>query len=337
MKGSIVKFALKSIAMWLIPTICVAILYYWLDPLRVARYHERYDPDRAEINRGVLSIRQFKHFYPTKKYDSFIIGSSVARHFLVEDWAKYIPEGSEILHFDSSAQTIEQMRLTLEFLERNAELNNALLVIMPHVFGFYKAHGMPFVQAPGLTESLWDDFCSYKDFVWHALDRRTISSYVARFWLNFRPIAESKINEEIPGLSYEASTNEECLVREDAMLQFARETLLERYPDILEFNRLQPRITKRPAIDSIYRAELQRIADILAANGTDYRLIMAPCQSEYLSSFDYEILHEIFGDRFYDFSESMVHYFHTPGYVYDHIHFSPFVSAEILRQVYSDR
>ena len=117
-KRSLCRFLLYAGVMATVPLLLLLCAYVAIDPFKVLRWHDDPFADRLGLNKGMLSVQAYeKGLSSGRKYDSFIMGSSVSCAYLSEEWVRYLPYGSSPLHMDSSGQTVSTLRKYLEYLE----------------------------------------------------------------------------------------------------------------------------------------------------------------------------------------------------------------------------
>ena len=89
-----------------------------LDPFRIVwHYDEYYKGTRIGINRGFVSTMVYINQKDKYNYDSFIFGNSRSIAYYEDEWKKYIPQNSSVLHFDASGGSVAGLYYKVKYLE----------------------------------------------------------------------------------------------------------------------------------------------------------------------------------------------------------------------------
>ena len=126
-KRFILRTMLATLPVW-----AVVAIYVAADPFNVLRFDSRKSEAHAAAGRnmGVVTINTFLNNNERRLYDSFIFGSSMSQNFRAEEWAKYLPSGSSVLHADATMETIDGIVDKIRFFNsRGTKVANALIVI----------------------------------------------------------------------------------------------------------------------------------------------------------------------------------------------------------------
>ena len=225
------RLFLRSAIVFLTPCVLLFIIYVWHDPFKVLRNYEEYFPEGTvlpNINKGMLSVRDFNRYYPAERFNSFILGSSMSIPYKIDEWKKYLDEDARAFHFDSSGESLRSMRLKIEYLLRSGvSLDNVLIVFPPNIFE-YRDH----TDVPSINPWQIDPDISFLYYHWVFLknfyNREFIRAYIVSKILGRQakvglveaiqeqPIRiDYKYNEEsLPAWEHEALNDPEKFVRD---------------------------------------------------------------------------------------------------------------------------
>lgn len=323
-----------------IPALLLVGIYVWIDPFKaVWDYDDYFSGDaagevRAGINKGMISFANFNKHNPSRRFDSFILGSSVSITYRVGEWKKYLPEDSRPFHFDSSAESIHSMLLKLRHIEScGNDIRNALLVISVKEFELYDRLKPPYVNPWQI-----DPDVSFVDYHWMYItsfyNREFLRSYAAaRLFGRETDVSYIKAidNERIrviPEINEEISWQYDIDITADPKLYASEhyEVLDQHAPE--EY----PSYATAEAM-----ADLREIADILRRHATDYKVVIGPRRNKsYTNHADVDSLRSVFGpERVFDYTKEMAHVADNDTAYYDEIHYRQWVAADILKRIYS--
>lgn len=335
-----VKRFIKRLALAVLPPVTLlAGVYLTVDPFKVLRDYDDYYPDgriSPGVNKGVLVIDNFDRNLDSLHYDSFIFGSSLSKYYRLDEWARYLPEGSSCIHLDSSAETLRSMRLKMEYVLRcGAHIKNALIVLSPDILSFSD------IEAPSFIDH-WkiDPDRSRLGFHWFFLksfyNREFMRDYIASKVAD-KPIQSGvMLRLDTVTTRMDMLRNEEYHPKADSELDNNPGGYIRRYGhmELIETKPKELRSKIRPS----NMEEARRIAALLAREGTEYKVVIGPSMDgRCTNKEDLRVLKSIFGpDRVYDYSAELEPMRRTPGNFYDRSHYRNTVAAEIMRRTYRD-
>ncbi len=338
MRRSLSSLALKA-ALLLLPLLLLTSVAAWLDPLRFFRdYDDYYKDNFVAGNRELVCLRLYQRNVPTVRYDSFIFGSSRSLAFRVENWAKYLPEGSRGFHFDASGEGVYGIYNKMRYIEETGgTLRNALIVLDRDKMSTTRDRkGHLYVSPPELSKGSRISYC--REFVKPLFDFRFVAGYLdyslfrkyrgymASFFL--KASCEHVSNNRTGDLYY----GYDRMIEDNAADYY--ETLVKSgvFFDRDAARRGAPRPLPPGDAEIGY---LRRIREILARHGTSYRVVVSPCYDQIpLDEGRRTLLAELFGENFHDFSG--VNRFTNSIYnYYEDSHYRPHVANEIMESIYA--
>lgn len=335
MKSQLTKFIIKTM-IYAVTSFGILFAVMWfIDPLQLFRYHDDYFKDGFQPNKGTVSLRQYEHFAPYKKFDSFIVGSSLAINYHIDDWKKYLPTDSRPFHFDSSAQSVLSLQKFIEYLcEHSDTIRHVLIPTSPKLIASGQKSGIPFVDPPKINPAGTLDY--YNAAFREMLYRKFLYGYIAWRTVGRPPRFDHRLYlSEYQGPYYPE-------INEETTPQF--DTLLAEDPEAFHrhFNYV---FTKGPArrldsviIDTEKEKALRAVADALRDKNADFRFVLGPnTEHIQLSCRDDSLLCDIFGDRYYNLVGQLDSLAGQPQYWYDPTHYSPEVCRRIMHIVYNSK
>lgn len=286
-----------------IPLILLVGLYLWTDPFRCIHKFDIYDMDAT--NREYLSTELFLLNEPTYHYNSFIFASSRGMALNTYQWKQYLPDGSQPFLFQAWSETITGVEMKLSYLnEHNIPIDNALILI----------------DIPGSFEKnqLSNGAMTIKHFVFTGESRAIYNikqyfNYIQSpsLWIRFtkKVLLKDKvvffsdtISNDFDNTNY--LTYRECPLQDS--LNYC--SALTRRSFIEKVNRMRVKEVpiSEPMITPQFEQQLLHIRAILAANQTDYHIIVSPAYcytNPALNPYDLEVLNRIFGaERVHDYT-----------------------------------
>lgn len=333
-------FLLKVALLALIPLLPAILFHLIFDPYKVLRSHEDYFGDGLGVNKGVVTLDAFRRNNAATDYDSFILGSSISCYYPVEEWLKYLPEGSRGMHFDSSGQSIHTTRLFLEYLDRECDsLNNVLIVMSPYIFGIKDSpESLPLLVPPAIYGN---DFCRSLRFHYKFFRELSTYGYCASLipWL-ISGEKEDKLDRHIfeqQPIVYSRTINEESIPEWDAEIAadpakfYATHTV--EVPD-----RNEPYREMETPLTEEQRNDFRKIREILNRREVDFRLILSPTLSlEVLSDSDDAFLKSLFGDGYINITRDFRDELADRTNFYDGVHYRPVLAEKYMRMAYESR
>ncbi len=331
------SFLLRAAALWFAVSLPFVVMYVVFDPMKVLRWHDDMISDGFVPNKGALTAVQFEHNLKTVPYNSFILGSSLAINFLVDDWARYLPPDAVGYHFDSSGMDLDQLEKSLEFISCRARLDNVLIVwdiedwswdIDEHMA---ESVHFPFLTAPQLLDNPVSKLCNHWCFFSEWYSRGYLNGWICHRFINHRPKGLTTYPKY--EFDYDPIKNEETSPAKDDSLKMLSDSFLLAHPGL---DRLPyPGLHCAGLISSDARECLRRIAGLLDASGADWRFVLVPTRKNLLPApADDEFLRRTFGDRYVLTQPALAYLTVNPWNYFDHYHFRPEMARTVMEYVY---
>lgn len=338
--SSIWSFVARAFLVAGVPVAIVIAIYLWVDPFYVvgddlleAVESTSKSYSRLSVNKGLLSLSALDRRVESGDVpDSFIFGASISCYYEADYWMQYIPTSTTPMHFDSSSEGAESMRLKLEYLARSGVIiKHALIVIDPATIE-YDLSGNSIMSADpprvaGL--STWPR--------WHL--RFFKAFYDPDFMITYLPgnVVGSKCKYgrfnvfEPQPIVYDVYRNEESIPEWDEAIK-SRPEMFYAYREMPEKRELH--CSNEARIDKIRENEYRRIARLV--KDADYHVIVSPMiDLDTLSGRDDALLREIFGaDRYHNFTVEMANVALCDTNWYDCRHYRAPVARKIIDRVY---
>ena len=311
-----------------VPLLLLLCAYVAIDPFKVLRWHDDPFADRLGLNKGMLSVQAYeKGLSSGRKYDSFIMGSSVSCTY-----------GSYTLHIVSSGQTVSTLRKYLEYLESSgAPLRNVLIVFAPEIFGIeYDCENLSVLVPPAVERGGVRYMLSfhYKYFMGFANYRYISPLLVYEFTGRREKVTDVPVFSMQP-ICYDWEINEESVPEWDMILDKDPALLHEKSSYDFSFTHDTPYTRLATLIDNDEKSDLEAIAALLARNRSDYRVLLAPTPKLYLLSYEDEsVLSGIFGDRFVNVSGKFRAEQSDSSNFYDTIHYRSRLASKYMQAAY---
>lgn len=340
--GSILRFMLKGVLMTL-PVLVPFLVYYIIaDPFMVLRTPKDYFSSSPEttpqvgVNKGVVTINAYEHQRKQgREYNAFIFGSSISCHYDAEEWADLIGDQKiEPFHFDSSNESVEQMKEKVEYLDKKgADIDYALIVLDPIILTRENNDAPTSIDSPNLHEGLFHFLKFHYTFFRASTNSDFLKSWIPGKIMG-KPVlyGNNEVFEKQP-IIYNEVRNEEKLPLWDSLIRLNPEKFYSEH-------KLMPSpktpLTPEPAITPQKKKSFEEIAEIFKRQNTDVRILIGPNRAKVvLNPSDLITLQEIFGkERVYDFSRSHVNDLENDTLLYDNTHYRPVYSSELMRLIY---
>jgi hypothetical protein len=323
---------IKRAMLFGMPVLLLAVSYFVFDPFHVLKAYEFYGSNyKKTFNRNRMSTEMFLNNNPKYHFKSFVLGSSRSSAFRTNTWAKYINDPTPY-HFDSFNDNISGMRGKLEFIEKQGNaIENVLLVFDKDTFS------EQFENAKSVIH--------HKDYRWTKEDR---FSYHTRFFKSyfqkqyFFYFLDLKINDTYrPAMDeffkfkyyYTAPFNDFTFPENEA--QIKKDSI--GYYKQKEFqNRNSNPKSLEETIKIHHVVDLIEVKKILDRNKTKFKVIFSPIFDQRpLHKRDVELIKNIFGaGKFYNYSGKNKYTNDISNY-YELSHFTPRVGEGILSEIYS--
>jgi len=329
---------LKKLALAALPPVLLlGAIYFCIDPFKVLRdYDDYFAQGRISpgVNKGMIVIDNFDRHIDSCHYDSFIFGSSVSKYYRTDEWKQYLPADASPVHLDSSSESLHSMLLKMKYVQsRGAHIRNALLVLTPDIFSHTDMQAPPFVDHWKIDPDrsrIRLHWLFVRSFFEREFQREYVTSQLVGEPVMFGVMPKfDTITRRL-----EPTRNEEFPVMADRALDAAPESYLRQTGDFALLNEKPEELCSY--VTSHSYADAKAIADLLAREGTDYRVVIGPrMDGKYINTGDLRILRKAFGKmRVYDFSRELAGMRDSLGSFYDRTHYRSNVAVEIMRRTY---
>lgn len=323
----IIRFALVLFALLLVP----ALLYIRLDPYRDM---DKYNNYSWEYNFQLLGDLNTKKFLRGKHtYDSFIFGSSRTGG-LYACYLNTLFPGASFYQYANWSEKIEGIEAKLALLqEENIPIKNAVVYLDTD----YTFLGTGTMQSDDHYRLTGKSAFSY--YIEHFFQ------FYVHFNLNKLKILWGKqpVKKFHPNWHSDLITNDMNHTCADSVWQkhygdtLTAEQVAE-IDDRIKNGFFYQRATEQQyAGDQISiheRKMLEHIREIFRKNHTNYYVVITPIYDQVKFSLaDREILHELFGDRVYDFSGINAFTENPYNFRRDRKHFRPYVSYRMMHEI----
>ena len=300
------RFVLRSM-LALLPVALFVALYAVVDPFHVVHAYNGVSVAPGDSleripNKRYVALEGFKHYNPSRHFDSFIFGSSISSNFLASAWKRHLPNSASVYHFTEGAQTLTGIRDELRWLtSRGFPVRHALLIIEEEMLRRPKRYGeMPFIPHYEVSPEV----NRLQFHLLHFNAFRDLDMMRFKLWpttaLADKLLADGKV-AHVPCARVEAM-NEDYSTVLDSTIAANPDAYYADMPWLVD---MKPMPGPMPlSIDAGAEAVLRDIAAILHEHKIDYVVIVPPrfrCPA--LSPIDHAVLCEILGnDRVNDFS-----------------------------------
>ena len=320
-----------------IPLTMVVMLAVYLvyDPFEVVYTYKTHNVDsRISYNWDYNATETLIQIYSSRHYDSFIFGNSRSLAFHCKDWQRYL-DSTRTLHFAAPSESLYGLYTKFKYLaDNNMPIRNSLIMLDSNTLAVtWDGSGHLFIKHPELTGN---SRVNFQRFFFRAfIDPSFFLGYVCykatgnipelfkrRFTVEEHtdPVTCDKIMVALEKL---LTTNSEQYYVNRKEMFYSRDETKQSYSPMV--------------IKSLQLFYLKEIKKILAANGTNYKIIINPnYDQKYLSKDDLVQLREIFGTEYvYDYSgiNDITSDFHN---YYDAGHFRPHLARQIMAEVYGN-
>lgn len=324
-KHGMKRFVLLSL-LALLPVLLLVAFYIIRDPFHVVNPYKGHINNSADtvqltVNTGYFSTEAFKFFEPSRRYDSFIMGSSLSGYYRIQDWTIHLPDSVSAFHFNASRETLLGIRNKLNYLIVNGVTIKHILIVMEDEMLKRQPidRDVLFVQHPQTAADVtWWEF---HQLYFNAFRHPELVAYT--LWPNAmttrlaleKGYATTDIPDRIEELNEGYYSWADSIIDSDPEAFFTPEHLA-RYAQPMTLAPCPDKIT--PAVEVL----LNEIATLLKNQGADYQIIIPPHYAwEPISSHDLYMLELIFGQqRVHDYSHdpemgSDLHYYYDDGHL----------------------
>ena len=336
MRRPYLKFFFRTFGWFTALMLPIVTAYILIDPLHALRFHEEQNPITYEYSRAISSINYFDHYNDSIHYDSFIIGSSVAECYDIDHWKKYLPEGSRPYYIHYAAQTIEQLRLSLDYIANKAPLRNVLVVLTPKSCFFTDYNGVQYIASPKIEKNYLRKARNYFNEFKFCFDRRAILSYLCVKVLNLEKPYDNVLPWLNPPSIEDKTINLTTCPITDSIIDISFLDFKTTFPDGDVIMRKFPISISPNVLNEVQIEHLKAVRKLLEDSNCNYRVVMTPAANHLPNPTYLTQLSEIFGGNFIDLSIEFHYYFLVPGYAYDFIHPTRRLTRILLDRIYGD-
>ncbi len=324
----------KNILLILLPVIVMLAVYLVYDPFEVIYTYKIHSVDpRINYNWDYNVTETLIRNYGERRYDSFIFGNSRSLAFRCSDWQQYL-DSPRTLHYAAAAESLFGIYKKFIYLSaHNMPIRNCLVVLDPSVLSVtWNGSGLLYLKHPQLSGESLVDF--HLTFFRAFMDHSFFLGYVGYKTTGKVPkvfkhkFAERQFTDPV-------TCDKIMVVWEKALAENSDKY----YANLkgLFYPRDETRKSYHPAvIKNVQLRYLNEIKQILAANGTNYKIILSPnYDQKYIDRADLAKLKDIFGaDHVYDYSgiNDFTRDFHN---YYETSHFRPPIARRIMAEVYA--
>ena len=317
-----------------IPLLLATVGYFTYDPFNVLKPRSNYYNLSVVTNRDFISTEMFVKNNPIYHYNAFIFGSSRTLGYAPMSWKKHLPANAVPYVFDASGESVYGIFKKLEFLQRNNIPIKYALIVLDRDLSFdnnknHKGHLL--IKHPLTSQESSFDF--YMEFYKAYLNPKFFFNfYNYRFTGKYKPFMKGYIENR--NVIFDSITNQIILKDEDkAILTDPKKYYKDRMGSLE--NMRPERTDEMRRIQKKELAFLQGIKEILAAEKTNYKVVISPIYDQTkLNKYDDSILASLFQDRYYNFSGKNKFTDNITNY-YEANHFTPRAGDSLLKTIYS--
>lgn len=322
---------IRRIVVFLFPIYGLLLWYLVEDPFMVVRRYNDYFPNDSRrfcSNDAFRGIRLLDLYADSIRYNAFILGSSRSDFYYAKDWQLASGDSLRCFHFNQSGDNLLGTVQRVQYLYRRFDRIDHMLLIMDHEFlsDIAPKEGPLFREPYQVTERL--DFASFQ---WAFFRSFYSLDFQRRYWTErgnrsygdgeydevSNELRKSRIDTSIaknPGMYYQSLPNEYKLYPRDSIQK-----------------------TGSVILGKEHKRLLVKLANLLDANHTDYRVIISPLYDQVkLNTNDSLFLSKLFSPgRFFDFSGINKFTSDTLNY-YENSHYRPILCRQLLDSVYTN-
>ena len=278
------EFLIKILLLIIIPLFCLLGLYVISDPFKTLYPFNL--KEFSTVNRDYLSSELFLKNYSKEKYDSFVFGSSRGCGINTYLWKSYLPGNANQFLFQAWGESITGIYQKIKFLDNNnVDINNALILIdMPGSFDKIQesttAIGIKHYKFSDKSK-LYFQFQLFKAFIKPSLIVESLKQLIVKpnYSIGFDTISNdwNKLNKE----------NWNKIPVRDLTLN------KEKFKERPKIEKMMPKVI---SVDN--RIILDKIASVLKAKNTNYKIVITPAYNQLLiNKEDLKILQQVFGEE----------------------------------------
>lgn len=323
------KTFIRSVLLFLIPFILMAVLYLILDPFKVMYHYEAFYPTHSRLpnplNRDYISTTIFDNRYKTEKYDSFIFGNSRSEFFEISDWKQHIPRQSSCYHFVAAGETLFGMYKKFQYVDKKGVImKNAIIVLDNSLLSYDRSKpGSLFIISPQLV-----DYSNWLDFQATFLKAAFSPKFIAMF-------IESKFSDRYTLYrTHDLITNEFYFFENERLIKENKYYTPERMS--VFYTRAKIPSYSPPAIKASQARFLTEMAAILKKHRTQYKIIINPLYNQIkISRKDLDFIKRTFGEKNVSDYSGINKFTEDYRNYYEDSHFRPVVARQIMSEIYS--
>jgi len=327
------KFFLRILALS-VPFDILLIVYVVCDPFKAIWHYDRYysPDDFLEINRGYEATCMYDNNNETYHYDSFLFGNSRSLAYLVKDWKQYIPATSSCFHFDCSRGSVEDVYYKIKYINAHGDtLRNVIFTVDYDVLSNTSQTGHLYDLPPQVNHNL--------NYVSFQVDHMKAFFYIKFLRAYIEYSITHKFNEHMCDFIVKYNNEVDTVTNEINRIQESLIDAGEYYTDdyVKIFRNAQfPDSISPVAINDERKEMLKEISDMLAANKTNYKIVVNPLYNQIrLNPEDVKFLKQTFGAaNVFDFSGPNKWNADFHNY-YEKSHYRPNVANELMSIMYA--
>lgn len=329
---------LRRIFLFSLPLLCIIALYIVVDPFKVVWTYDDYypqDDSAVALDMDYVSVENYHNKSTMYAYDSFIMGNSRSRFWDVQDWAAYLPEGSECYHIEAAGESLYALAKKVEYVGGSCpKWRNALFVIDVELLqldqprngylNYLAPRAVGFSNVVGFHLSHLKAFLTPK-FMWACLEYKMTGE--VKPWMR-----DANLLSDVR-MRYDVRHNQIYLDEfEKQIVQGTYYT--DKRMGVFDRHREADRL-HAPVLNPLRISMLSDIKRVMDCHQTDYRIVINPLYTQWkLHPSDKARLDSIFGsDNVYDFSgcNEVTADYHN---YYEDSHYRPHVARRLLDIVY---
>lgn len=312
----------------------ILVSYFFTDPYKVLYRYDTYypidgEPKYIDLNRSMVSVETYIANKDKYHYDSFIFGNSRSGLYRIGDWKNYIGEDASCFHMDEYGGSIYMIDKKIRYITQNTVIKNAIICLDDWTLSTFYPQETNLHRCPPIL-------IGYRNVIKYHLGYISdyfSSNFFPQYW-SWRltgkvfPFAKSVISEKPFYCNKEIN---ECqrdseVYQNDCWLDSENLSIADFSMDCGRYDDL---------IGSEAELLLRDIRERLNAQCTDYRVIINPSlNKKKLSTKDFSILNDIFGESLFDFSGNNIITMDSTLFLDDN-HFNSNVAAKMMEIVYT--
>lgn len=324
----------------LIPLLIILCLYIIFDPFKVLRNYDSYIDKNAKgavvLNRDHVSTTTFINNNPKYKYNSFIFGNSRSIFYHISEWKTYLNADASCYHFDASAEALYAINKKIEFIDKNGnEINNILLILDHSTLNQDQPKsGHLFIISPPLVDNsnifefhktFFLTFLNPK-FLYAFLDFK-ISGYIKPY-MKRNNLLDDRLKK------YDAATNEIRYDYFEDLIRANKYYTIERLSVFYKRDTTSQKYSPQCIFENQKRM-LENINSITKKHNTSIKIVINPLYDQLqLNNDDLKYLRNLFGtENVFDFS-GINKFTNDYRNYYESSHYRPHVATNILEIIY---